>query len=151
MSKEKGILLLLWVITAGLLFKFIPKNKIRHAIVAFFYKQFVTWFSGLFIAELGLIKYPVRFFKRANKTSFSFEFFYFPALCAIFNVHFPEHKNKCIKFLYYLFHTGFIVMFEVLVEKYSNLIKYVKWKWYWSFLTVWISYYSSRVFYRWFF
>ncbi|WP_212976411.1 CBO0543 family protein [Bacillus sp. J14TS2] len=151
MLRSKIVLILLWFATAGLLFKFIPKNKIRHALVAFFYKQFITWFWGLLVAEKGLIKYPVRLFKHTNKTSFSFEFFYFPSFCALFNIHYPEDKNKLIKVLYYFFYTGVITLPEVLAEKYTNLIKYVKWKWYWSFITLWISFYTSRLFYRWFF
>lgn len=119
--------------------------------VAFFYKQLVTWLFGLLVVEKGLIKYPVRLFKKANKTSFSFEYFFYPVLCAVFNLHYPENKNKLIKFLYYLLNIGFITLVEFFAERYTNLIKYIKWKWYWSFITLWLTNYSSRLFYRWFF
>lgn len=151
MSKDKNILVMIWVVTMGLLYIYIPKNKMRHGWLAFFFQQMITWLFGLYVSEKKLIKYPIRFFKKANKSSFSFEYFLFPAFSAIFNVNYPENKNGIIKFLYYAFHSGLITGVEVLAEKYTNLIKYVKWKWYYSFITIWITYYMSRLFYRWFF
>lgn len=151
MSKDKGILVVFWVTTIVLLTMYIPKNKLRNGIVAFLYKQVVTWLFGILVVEKGLIKYPVRLFEKANKTSFTFEYFIFPSFCALFNLHYPQNKNKLIKFLYYVFHSGIITGIEVLVEKNTNLIKYVKWRWYYSFVTIGISYYTSRLFYRWFF
>ncbi len=149
--KDRVILKLFWLATIGLLFRFIPKDKIRHGILAFLYKQTVTWVFGLLVVEKGLIKYPVRFFSKANKSSFSFEYFIYPSMCAIFNMNYPENKNRLMKFFYIIFHSGILTFGEVLVERYTNLIKYIKWKWYWSFITIGLTNYSSRLFYRWFF
>ena len=151
MSKDKCILYLIWIMTGAVLFKYIPRNKIRHGILVMFFKQFVTWFFGLLVVEKGLIQYPVRLFKKSNKTNFTFEFFVYPAFCAIFNLNYPENRNKFIKFLYYVFHVGLLTSGEVLAERYTNLIKYVKWKWYWSFLTLGMTNYVSHLFYRWFY
>jgi hypothetical protein len=151
MSKDKVILLFIWFATIGILVKYVPKNQIRHGTLAFLYKQMITWLFGMLVVEKGLIKYPIRFFKKANKTSFSFEYFFYPAFCALFNIHYPEKSNKFIKLLYHLSHTGFLTLGEVLAERYTNLIQYVKWKWYWSFITMGFTYYSSRRFSRWFF
>ncbi|WLR59215.1 CBO0543 family protein [Guptibacillus hwajinpoensis] len=150
-SKDKGILYLIWIVTAALLFKYIPRNKIRHGLVIMLFKHVVTWFFGLLVVEKGFIQYPVRFFRKANRTSFTFEYFVYPAFCAIFNLNYPENRNKIIQLLYYLFHVGIITTGEVIAEKYTNLIKYVKWKWYWSFITLSLTNFSSRVFYRWFY
>lgn len=149
--KDIIILNFIWLATIGLLFKYIQKDKIRQGILAFLYKQFVTWMFGLLVVEKGLIKYPIRFFSKANKSSFSFEYFIYPSMCAIFNVNYPENKNRFIRFLYIIFHTGILTFGEVLAERYTNLIKYIKWKWYWSFITIGLTYYSSRLFYCWFF
>ncbi|MCT8137840.1 hypothetical protein H1D32_08770 [Anaerobacillus sp. CMMVII] len=151
MSKDKGILLICWIVAIGLLFSLIPRQKLRNAVLAFLYKQVITWLFGLFVVEKGLIKYPVREFRKAYKGSFSFEYFLYPTLCAIYNLYYPEHRSKLIKFLYLNLHAGVITLTEFFIERYTNLIKYVKWKWYWSYLTMGISYYSSRLFYRWFF
>ncbi|WP_347551228.1 CBO0543 family protein [Pseudalkalibacillus hwajinpoensis] len=151
MSKDKCILYFIWIVTGVLLYKFIPRNKLRQGILVMFSKQCISWFFGLLVVEKGLIKYPVRLFKKSNKMSFTFEYFIYPAFCAIFNLNYPENRNKFIKFVYYLFHVGLITCGEVLAERYTNIIKYVKWKWYWSFLTLGMTNYLSRLFYKWFF
>nr|WP_282434416.1 CBO0543 family protein [Desulfosporosinus orientis] len=43
----------------------------------------MTWAVGLGVVELRLIEYPVRLFPYANRTSFSFEYFIYPSICAI--------------------------------------------------------------------
>ncbi|WP_216827433.1 CBO0543 family protein [Alkalihalobacterium elongatum] len=151
MSKDKKILISAWIITIVLLIINIPKQQIRRAILAFLYKQMVTWLFGLLVVEKGLIKYPVRFFRKTNKSSFSFEYFIYPAFCSILNVKYPEKSSKAIQFLYIILNAGWITVVEVLLERYTKLIKYVNWKWYWSFITLALTDFSSRLFYRWFF
>ncbi|WP_343065378.1 CBO0543 family protein [Bacillus benzoevorans] len=132
--------------TTRLLFAFVPKNQIRHGSVAFLYKQMVTLLFGLIVVEKGLIRYPVRDFKKVYKGSFSFEYFIYPSICAIFNLHYPENSSKLVKLLYNSFYSGILTLGEVLIKRYTKLIEYKKWKWYWSFLTIGITNYSSRLF-----
>ncbi|WP_371919107.1 CBO0543 family protein, partial [Pseudomonas sp. 2822-15] len=66
-------------------------------------------------------------------------------------VHYPEKRNFITKIIYYCFHTSVIVGFEYYAVKYTNLIKYPKWRWYWSFITILCTYFLSRLYYRWFF
>ncbi|MFC0476003.1 CBO0543 family protein [Robertmurraya beringensis] len=122
-----------------LLIKFVPKKKIREAHVVFLFTQVVTWLMGALVVEKGNIKYPIRtFFKKTIKSNFTFEYFIFPAWNVLFNILYPENKNTYIKALYYLLHTSLIIFFEVIALKYTKLIHYKKWKWYWSFITVFI-------------
>ncbi|MEH7272491.1 CBO0543 family protein [Neobacillus vireti] len=63
------------------MFKFVPKNKIRHAPVIFLFKQVITWLFGLLVVEKNLIEYPFRlYFKKAYKGSFCFEYFFLPCI-----------------------------------------------------------------------
>ncbi|MCD8509271.1 MAG: hypothetical protein LRY73_04855 [Bacillus sp. (in: Bacteria)] len=133
MSNEKRILVFFWLLTIIVLIIFIPKHKLRKAILAFLYKQIITWMFGLLVVEKGLIRYPVRFFSKANKTSFSFEYFFYPSLCSIFNIYYPEKKGPFHKFLYIVSHSGAVTLIEAIIERYTDLIDYVKWRWYWSF------------------
>ena len=150
--KEKIIEISSWIIVALFLIKFIPKNKLREAHVAFLFKQAITWVFGLLVVEKDNINYPYRlFFRKTVKSSFTFEYFVYPALSALFNTYYPEKRSAYIKALYYLFHTSLITVFEVLILKYTKLIQYKKWTWYWSFITIWITYYVSRIYQRWFF
>ncbi|MDQ0245796.1 uncharacterized membrane protein HdeD (DUF308 family) [Bacillus fengqiuensis] len=149
---EKTILISSWIITALLLIRFVPKDRIRHAQVPFLFNQMITWFFGLLVVEKGLIEYPYRLlFKKSNKSSFTFEYFIYPSLAVFFNLYYPEKRNMFIKTLYYFVHISLIIVCEVIAVKYTKLIRYKKWNWYWSFITVWITYYISHLHYRYFF
>lgn len=149
---DKTIELSAWIITSLLLFKYVPKNRIREAHISFLFKQVITWFFGLLVVEKNLISYPNRlFFKKANKASFTFEYFVYPALCSLFNLYYPEKRNNVAKLIYFFIHTSIITCFEIFAVKYTNLIKYNNWKWYWSFITIWLTYYVSRIYHRWFY
>ena len=140
-----------WIVMIVLLLKFIPKNKIREAHTAFFFKQLVTWVLGLSVVQLKLIEYPVRLFPYANKASFTFEYFIYPSLCAIFNVHYPEKKSAFSQFMYYFYYCTSMTVLEVFVEKYTNILRYLHWTWYITWITLFITFYMTRKYYEWFF
>ncbi|WP_188696816.1 CBO0543 family protein [Pullulanibacillus camelliae] len=151
-TKEKTIEKSAILITILLLILFVPRKGLREAHLAFLFKQVITWIFGLLVVEKDLISYPSRlFFKKSNRSSFTFEYFVYPALCSLFNVHYPEKRALLIKALHYIFYTSIITVFEIFAVKYTKLIQYKKWSWYWSFITIWLTYYLSRVYHRWFF
>lgn len=151
-ESERTIELLSWIVMSLLLIKFVPRNKIREAHVAFLFKQVITWLMGLFIVENGCIKYPVRtFFKKSTKSSFTFEYFVFPALNVLFNIYYPEKRNSYLKAAYYATHTLLITILEWIALKYTKLIRYKKWRLDYTFISIWISYYISRLYQKWFF
>ncbi|ARK29785.1 CBO0543 family protein [Halalkalibacter krulwichiae] len=134
-----------------LLAKYVPRNRMREAHISFLFQQVITWFFGLLVVELGLIKYPYRiFFKKANKSSFVFEFFICPAITVLFNLYYPDRRSRFKKAIYIFAYSGSITFIEIFIEKYTDLIKYKKWAWYWSFITLSMTYYLSRLYYRWF-
>ncbi|MFC6604827.1 CBO0543 family protein [Ectobacillus funiculus] len=49
-----------------------------------------------------------------------------------------------------LFSTGLTVP-EIFIEKYTNLITYVNWKWYYTWLSVYATLFLAWIFYKWFF
>ena len=130
MNRDYILIIIGWIITIGLLFKFIPKNKIREALVAFHFKQMLTWILGLSVVQYKLIEYPVRLFPYAAKTSFSFEYFIYPSLCAIFNVNYPKGKKAFGQFMYYCYFCTTMTILEVYIEKHTNILKYIHWTWY---------------------
>lgn len=151
-SLEKKIELSAWITTIILLLSFVPKNKVREAHVAFLFKQLITWLFGLVVVEKKLIAYPSRlFFKKTNKSSFTFEYFVYPALCALFNVHFPENQRYLYKISHYIFYSSIITLFELFAIKYTKLITYKKWTWYYTFITLWITFFFSRMYHKWFY
>ncbi len=151
MSKEYIIILLSWIIVATLLLVFIPKNKIRHAWVIFLFTQFITWIFGLSVVELKWIEYPIRLFPHSSYTSFTFEFFIYPGLCILFNLHYPTLKTRLHQFLHYFYYCSAITIIEVILEKNTQLIKYTGWAWYFTWISLYVTFYLSRRIYLWFF
>jgi hypothetical protein len=149
--RETYYIIFSWIIMIVLLIIFTPKDKIRHAYVIFTFKQIMTWILGLTVAELRLIEYPVRSFAYANKASFDFEFFAYPAFCVLFVLHYPEGKSTFKQLLYYFYYCTALTTIESIVEKYTNIIEYINWTWYISYITFFITFFLSHKFYRWYF
>jgi hypothetical protein len=147
---EWWILISVWVAATGVLF-FIPKNKIRLAIVAFLFKQVITFLIGLVVVELGLIEYPVRLFASVNRTSFTYEYYAFPVMCAIFTVWYPNDRSTLTKWGYYVGYTSILTFLEVIIEKYTDLIEYIHWEWYVTWITICMTTFVVRQFCVWFF
>lgn len=140
-----------WVVTAIALIKFIPREKIREAQLVFLFKGTLTWVLGLIVVYFHLIEYPVRLLPSVSHTSFTFEYFVYPSICAIFNMHFPENKDKFHKALYYCYYCSGMTILEVLVERYTEILKYIHWHWYVTWITLFIIFFISRSYYKWYF
>lgn len=150
--KEKIFLTSSCFISILLLIKFIARDKIRQATIAFLFQQALSWIFGLFAAENQWIRYPYRpFFKKAFKANFVLQYFLYPLFSIFFNLYYPETRNLLTKALYYFLHSSFITGCQLWMAKYTKLIRYLKWTWYYSFLTMWISYYLSHKYYQWLF
>ncbi|NLU27053.1 MAG: hypothetical protein GXX00_07915, partial [Hungateiclostridium thermocellum] len=55
------------------------------------------------------------------------------------------------RILYYFIYTAAITVFEVILEKYTQNIKYINWTWYYTFLSVYLTFFLSRAYFKWFF
>ena len=150
MRIEWWILIAVYFVSTGILF-FIPKQKIRLAVVAFLFKQIITFLIGLMVVELGWLEYPIRLFPSINRASFTFEFYAFPVICALFNTRYPNNRSIPIKLSYYVLFCSVMTVVEVMIEKYTELITYVHWEWYFTWISLFITFYLSRLFCLWFF
>lgn len=89
-----------WVIMILLLCIYVPKEKIRHAQIAFLAQQVITWAFGFAVVEMRLIEYPVRFFEYATRTSFTFEYFVYPSISVLFVLYYPNGKRLLRRLVY---------------------------------------------------
>jgi len=151
MSLELIILILSYIVLIFLLIKYVSKDKIREAQVIFLFKQVMTWLLGFIVVEHKLISYPQRLFAYAARTSFTFEYFIFPAISILFNLYYPFEKGLFRKLCYYFSYVSTITLIEVVLERYTELIEYHNWHWYWTWLSLCTTFYLSNKYYRWFF
>jgi hypothetical protein len=150
MNIELTILYSIWSVTIFLLI-LIPKDRRKEASIAFLYQHFITWFIGLLVVEWHLIEYPVRLLASVNKTSFTFEFFVYPVISSFFALYYPNNRSLLIRLFYIAIFTSSLIIPEVIIEKYTDLLKYIHWEWYYSWLSVFFTLSLLRFFMKWFF
>lgn len=148
---DKGILYFMWIATTISLFVLIPKAKVGLALVAFLFAQALTWPMGLFTVDMGWIQYPIRFFENANYASFTFDYFFLPVMCVYFNIYFPEGKGLLRRTAHYTIFCTAMALLELLFLHHTNLIRYIHWNAYWTWITLWVNFYITRKFCLWFF
>nr|WP_248924401.1 CBO0543 family protein [Paenibacillus hamazuiensis] len=115
------------------------------------FTQVITFLTGLAVVETGLLEYPVRLFASVNRTSFTYEHYAYPVICAAFNVWYPNKRGALIQLGYYVGFSSVLSGVEVIIEKYTDLIKYVYWEWYITWITICVSLFLARLFCVWFF
>lgn len=130
---------------------FIPIKKLKEASIIFLFQQCISWFLGLLVVEMHLIEYPIREFSQVNRTSMLFEFFVYPIISIYFCIYYPYKKNSFLKLLYTGIFCTVITIAEVLFEKYTDLISYLKWEWYVSWLSIFATLILAWKFYQWYF
>ncbi|MDD9272179.1 CBO0543 family protein [Paenibacillus sp. GCM10023248] len=140
-----------WIITALLLIIFIGRRHHIRAQLSFMFMQVPTWLLRSLAVKGGLIEYPVGFLSMVYKASFTYEFFVYPAVSAIFNVHFPKEKSWPVKIAYTLIFPTVLTAGEVWLETHTDLIAYLNWNWFMSFLSILFTLLISYGYYRWFF
>ncbi len=150
MRSEYWILIVVWIISLSLLF-FIPRNKIRLALLAFLFSQLLNCNFGQIVIQLDLLAYPVRELADIFRTSFTYEFLAYPIITALFIVYYPEHRSRLVQFGYYLIFCTFLTIPEALLEKHTELIKYIHWSWFCTWSALFLTFLATRLFCVWFF
>ncbi|MFD0828939.1 CBO0543 family protein [Neobacillus sp. M.A.Huq-85] len=130
---------------------FIPKDKLRDASIIFLFQQFVTWFAGILAVGFNLLEYPVRELAKVNGTSFLYEFFQYPVITVFFCLFYPKTNSFWKKSLYICAYSTGLTLPEVIIEKYTNLISYIHWHWYYTWASVYATLFLAWIFYKWYF
>ncbi|SDD48810.1 hypothetical protein SAMN02799630_03763 [Paenibacillus sp. UNCCL117] len=146
---ERWLLIAVYVISAAALLK-IHRTQPRKVQAVFLFQQCSSWILGLLVVEAGLLDYPIREFRVATRTSFAFEFLVFPVIACYVNMYYPRQARPLLKFGYFAAYASGGTILEYLIEKYTELITYTGWAWYWTFLSVMLSLGASRLFLVWF-
>lgn len=149
MSLDIIILILIWTIGVLLFVCFTQKRK-RKLLLAFLICQCLLWASSLVYTSLDLIAFPIREFPIATDLLVTTEYFFYPLLCGFYIIYEPK-GSFFFRVIYLSICTSLLVSFDVILERYTNLIEYVQYGWYW----IWISFFWLFAFtnylYIWFF
>jgi hypothetical protein len=139
-----------WVISLLLILFFIPKSQYREAWISFMFMQVPAWLFGLIIVQYGLIQYPDSLIDHAVSTSYTYEFLALPTVSALYNLYYPAGRSALVKLRHALLYPSWMTAIEIILVNYTNLIKYVHWTWYFTWVTVALTLHLSFLFYTWF-
>jgi len=130
--------LILWLLAAigiGLLlfsFRLLPA---RDVWVSFLLNAYASSFFGSIVAGAGLLEYPIRFFAAYTDNSVMFEYLLYPVVSV-----YVYATSRCSRGLVLMAqcagYAAALTGLEVIFERYTDLIKYHRWTWEYSFVTM---------------
>jgi hypothetical protein len=128
-----------------------PRSKVLQMQFIILFVQLPTWLLGLASVEMGLLEYPYRELASVNRTSFIFEYFVLPVLCVHVNNHYPWRASALAKATYLAGIGLLLTGWEVVLERYTMVIKYTGWEWYWTWISVVFIFWLTQKMVAWFF
>lgn len=122
------------------------RKRLKDWLLIFFTKGYISSFIDNVIVKNKNISYPIRFLPKYFSLSILFDYLLFPLLCVFYNR--TSLKSKPISILLQsLFYSMPMTVFEVILEKYTNLIKYKKsWNWMITYSTLVVTFLFVRGF-----
>jgi len=130
----------LWMfLTIGIILMFIGFRKplTKEAILVFFMKAYFSTFIGVIVVEEKLLTYPVSFLSGYFDTSILFEYLLYPIVCTFYYRTSHDSTFFGIVMQAVLYSTA-ITIIEVILEKYTDLIDYHTWTWYYTFVSIFL-------------
>lgn len=145
------ILIALWPLGIICWYLFIPNNKRREGFLALMMFQAIIWFCDMPAFRFGVISAPVRLFPKATDLALTINYIFYPVLFSIFYVHMRFMSRLTHRVLSLLFWVSFITLFDIMIERYTDLLEYGFITWYGMWVYIGFLFYVSQVCCNWFF
>jgi hypothetical protein len=143
-TMEKCILGAVYIVCLAML-AFVPKQRRRMAIAIYLFQETLAWIMGLLVVEYGLLAYPVRELT-TMRTSFVFEFLALPTTSVYYNLYYPESRALYVRVVYTVACVAAVTALELWLEANTDLVEYIRWSGFWSFVTITLSLVLSRLY-----
>ncbi|MFJ8256640.1 CBO0543 family protein [Peribacillus asahii] len=151
MLMEHLILVAMWLLGFVGLILFIPRKNRRKGLFAFMMFQAIIWLCDMPAFKYGLLSAPVREFPKATDLALTINYFFYPALFSIFYVHKKVKGSLWSRFTYFFVWISIITLFDIVIERYTDLLEYGLLTWYGMWIYIGFLFYVSRVCCNWFF
>lgn len=154
MSIDYIVIILMWVIGILAFIFLTPKNHYRKVLFALLLCQAFVWISSLLHVKFHLLAFPVREFPKATDVLVTTEYFFYPLLSGFYIVFEPKPKHKrslAIRAVHLSIWTSGLVLIDHLLEKYTNLIEYLHYAWYFTWIDFFCIFAVTNLIYQWFF
>lgn len=151
MQLDHLILLAMWLFGFVGLILFIPRKDRRRGFFAFLMFQAIIWLCDMPSFQFGLLSAPVREFPKATDLAVTINYFFYPVLFSIFYVHKRVNCSLSTQFTYFLIWTSTITLFDIVIERYTDLLEYGLLPMYGMWIYIVFLFFVSQVCCNWFF
>jgi hypothetical protein len=151
MLMERLILVAMWLFGFVVFILFIPRKDRRKGFLAFLMFQAIIWLCDMPSFQYGLISAPVREFPKATDLPLTIDYFFYPVLFSIFYVHKRVQGSLWSRITYFFVWISVITLFDIVIERYTELLEYEFLKWYGMWIYIGFLFYVSQVCCNWFF
>ncbi|WP_273849912.1 CBO0543 family protein [Guptibacillus spartinae] len=134
MMIEKTILWLLVLIGVGLFVFSMRKPPIKEWLLFFLLTGYFSSIIGVIVVEEGMLTYPVNLFNRHFDSSLTYEYVLFPVV-GVYYYQSTFRSGWTGYFVKGFIYSGIITITEFFLEKYTDLIHYESWTWYYTFFS----------------
>jgi hypothetical protein len=150
MSRDYTVIILIWVIGIIAYLFLTPKNRYRKVLFALLLCQTFVWVSSLLHVKYHLLAFPVREFPKATEVLVTTEYFFYPLLSGLYIIFEPK-RSLAIRIIYLSLWISGLTVMDVMLEKYTNLIEYVHYAWYLTWIDFFCIFVVTNLIYQWFF
>lgn len=151
MKIEYFILACMWIFGFIGFILFIPRKDRRKGFLALMIFQAFIWLCDMPSFKYGLLSAPVREFPKATDLAITINYFFYPVLFSIYYVNQKPQGTKWTRSTYFFVWTSAITMFDIIIEKYTNLLEYGLLTWYGMWIYIVFLYFVSQSCCNWFF
>lgn len=151
MRMEHLILVAMWLFGFVGFILFIPRKDWRKGFLAFLMFQAIIWLCDMPAFKFDLLRAPVREFPKATDLPITIDYFFYPLLFSIYYVHRRVNGSLRFRFTYFFVWISATSLFDIIIERYTDLIKYEFLKWYGMWIYLMFLFYVSQVCCNWFF
>ncbi|OEF97094.1 CBO0543 family protein [Desulfuribacillus alkaliarsenatis] len=145
-NKENTIQYIVLAIIAIALPLSLLKKPRKDWIIVFFLKGFISSIIALVAVSHKWMEFPRRLLQDIYESSILFDYIVFPALCVWYNQTTYNSKLKGIILQAFVLYSLPMTVLEWWLEKNTNLIKYNKWTWMHTYLSLAITFLFVRGF-----
>ncbi len=151
MLMEYLILVAMWLFGFVGFILFIPHKERRKGFLAFFMFQAIIWLCDMPSFQFGLLSAPVRLLPKATDIPLTINYFFYPVLFSIFYVNKRVKGSLWFRITYFFVWVSVITLFDVVIERYTDLLEYGLLSWWGMWIYIWFLFYVSQFCCNWFF
>lgn len=151
MRLEHVILIAMWLVGIVGFVLFITRKDRREGLFSLMVFQSFVWLCDMFSFEFGLLSAPVRLFPKATDLALTINYIFYPVLFSIYYVKRKSKGNRRKRITFFLIWISAITLFDVVIERYTDLLEYGLITWYWMWVYIGFLFFVSQVCSDWFF